>query len=282
MKVYSSITYLRQKTLSLSQKNIVVIPTMGNLHEGHFSLIKKGRSIVGEEGLVIVTIFVNKTQFSPKEDLKKYPRSMKADLNHCRRLKVDSVFTPKDQSMYSHEHSTFVNEQQLSKAMEGKSRPCHFKGVTTIVAKLFNIIQPNAAVFGAKDWQQATIVKRMVKDLNFPVKIIIAPIIREKDGLAMSSRNSYLNSSERAEATILIETINLAKNIVRKRKTPISTNILLKRLKKNITKKHTATLDYIEFFNPNSLEPMEKVQRGTHMAIAIYLGKTRLIDNGRL
>ena len=255
---------------------------MGNLHEGHFSLIKKGRSIVGEDGLVIVTIFVNKTQFSPKEDLKKYPRSMKADLNHCRRLKVDSVFTPKDQSMYSHEYSTFVNEQQLSKAMEGKSRPCHFKGVTTIVAKLFNIIQPNAAVFGAKDWQQATIVKRMVKDLNFPVKIIIAPIIREKDGLAMSSRNSYLNSSERAEATILIETINLAKNIVRKRKTPISTNILLKRLKKNITKKHTATLDYIEFFNPNSLEPMEKVQRGTHMAIAIYLGKTRLIDNGRL
>ena len=209
---------------------------MGNLHEGHFSLIKKGRSIVGEEGLVIVTIFVNKTQFSPKEDLKKYPRSMKADLNHCRRLKVDSVFTPKDQSMYSHEYSTFVNEQQLSKAMEGKSRPFHFKGVTTIVAKLFNIIQPNAAVFGAKDWQQATIVKRMVKDLNFPVKIIIAPIIREKDGLAMSSRNSYLNSSERAEATILIETINLAKNIVRKRKTPISTNILLKRLKKILLK----------------------------------------------
>lgn len=255
---------------------------MGNLHEGHFSLIKKGRSIVGKGGLVIVTIFVNKTQFSPKEDLKKYPRSMKADLNHCRRLKVDSVFTPKDQSMYNHEHSTFVNEQQLSKAMEGKSRPSHFKGVTTIVAKLFNIIQPNAAVFGAKDWQQATIIKRMVKDLNFPVKIIIAPIIREKDGLAMSSRNNYLNSSERTEATILIDTINLAKNIVRKRKTPISTSILVKKLKKNITKKQTATLDYIEFFNPNSLEPMEKVQRGTHMAIAIYLGKTRLIDNGRL
>ena len=163
---------------------------MGNLHAGHISLIKKARSLAGKNGLVIVTIFVNKIQFEPKEDLKKYPRTIKSDLNYCQKLNVDIVFTPKDQSMYNIKHSTFVMEEILSKRMEGNSRPSHFYGVTTVVAKLFNIIQPNTAVFGAKDWQQATIIMRMVNDLNFPVRIVVTPIIREKDGLAMSSRNS--------------------------------------------------------------------------------------------
>ena len=255
---------------------------MGNLHDGHFSLIKKARSLAGKEGLVVVSIFVNKMQFGPKEDLKKYPRTIKSDLHQCQQLNADIVFTPKDQSMYNITHSTFVTEEMLSNRMEGNSRPSHFCGVTTVVAKLFNIIQPNTAVFGAKDFQQATIITRMVNDLNFPIRIVIAPIIREKDGLAMSSRNRYLNQKERTEATILIESIHMAKRIVRDRKTPIPSNSLVKKLKKQIATKHLATLDYIEFFNPKTLEPVKQVKRGTHMALAIYLGKTRLIDNGRL
>ncbi|MEE2615443.1 MAG: pantoate--beta-alanine ligase [Verrucomicrobiota bacterium] len=282
MKILSSIRALQGKTISFRDKHIVIVPTMGNLHAGHISLIKKARSLAGKNGLVIVTIFVNKIQFGPKEDLKKYPRTIKSDLNHCQKLNVDIVFTPKDQSMYNIKHSTFVMEEILSKRMEGNSRPSHFYGVTTVVAKLFNIIQPNTAVFGAKDWQQATIIMRMVNDLNFPVRIVVAPIIREKDGLAMSSRNSYLTSNERTEATILIETIRLAKHIIRNRKTSIPSNSLAKKLKKHIATRRLATLDYIEFFNPKTLVPVKQVQRGTHMALAVYLGKTRLIDNGRL
>lgn len=255
---------------------------MGNLHEGHLSLIKKARSLAGKNGVVIVTVFVNKIQFGPKEDFKKYPRTLKSDLNQCRHLNVDIFFTPKDHSMYNIKHSTFVTEEILSERMEGNSRPSHFRGVTTVVAKLFNIIQPNTAVFGAKDFQQAAIITRMVNDLNFPVKIVVAPIIREKDGLAMSSRNRYLNSSERTEATILIESIQLAKRIVSSRKTPIASNSLVKKLKKHIATKHLVKLDYIEFFDSKTLEPVKHVKRGTHMSLAIYLGKTRLIDNSRL
>ena len=282
MKVFSSIRALQDKIVSFRHKHIVIVPTMGNLHDGHFSLIKKARSLAGKEGLVVVSIFVNKIQFGPKEDLKKYPRTIKSDLHQCQQLNVDIVFTPKDQSMYNITHSTFVTEEMLSNRMEGNSRPSHFCGVTTVVAKLFNIIQPNTAVFGAKDFQQATIITRMVNDLNFPIRIVIAPIIREKDGLAMSSRNRYLNQKERTEATILIESIHMAKRIVRDRKTPIPSNSLVKKLKKQITTKHLAILDYIEFFHPKTLEPVKQVKRGTHMALAIYLGKTRLIDNGRL
>ena len=273
---------MQNETITFRNKHIVTVPTMGNLHAGHLSLIKKARSIAGINGVVIVTIFINKIQFGKKEDLKKYPRTIKSDLNHCRQLNVDIVFTPRDRSMYNVNHSTFVTEEMLSKRMEGNSRPSHFCGVTTVVAKLFNIIQPNTAVFGAKDWQQATIITRMVRDLNFPVKIVVAPIIREEDGLAMSSRNSYLTSSERNEATILIETIHLAKCIVRDRKTAIPRHSIVKKLKKHITTRRLAKLDYIEFFNPKTLAPVKQVERGTHMALAVYFGKTRLIDNSRL
>ena len=195
MKVFRSIRALQHKTKSHHNKHVVVVPTMGNLHEGHLSLIKKARSIAGKNGLVIVTIFINKTQFSPEEDLNKYPRTIKDDLHHCQQLDVDIVFTPKDKDMYKTKHSSFVVEEILSKRMEGKSRPTHFRGVTTVVAKLFNIIQPNVAIFGAKDWQQAIIIKHMANDLNFPVRVVITPTIREKDGLAISSRNNYLNDT---------------------------------------------------------------------------------------
>ncbi len=282
MKVFRSIRALQHKTKSHHNKHVVVVPTMGNLHEGHLSLIKKARSIAGKNGLVIVTIFINKTQFSPEEDLNKYPRTIKDDLHHCQQLDVDIVFTPKDKDMYKTKHSSFVVEEILSKRMEGKSRPTHFQGVTTVVAKLFNIIQPNVAIFGAKDWQQAIIIKHMANDLNFPVRVVITPTIREKDGLAISSRNNYLNENEREEAIVLIKTIRLARQIVRGRLTPISSSLLTRKLEKKINLYKSAKLDYIEFFNPNTLESVKRVERGTHMALAVYLGKTRLIDNSRL
>ena len=255
---------------------------MGNLHEGHLSLIRKARALAGEGGLVLVTIFVNKTQFGPHEDFKKYPRTLKADLAHCRQLGVDIVFAPEDNAMYLDGHSTYVAEERLAKQMEGASRPTHFRGVTTVVAKLFNLTQPDIAVFGAKDWQQSAIISQMVDDLNYPIRIVIAPTVRERDGLAMSSRNRYLKPAERAEATVLIECIRLAKRLVRDSQAPLSAQTLKRRLGKQIASRHLAKLDYIEFFSPHTLEPAKRVGRGTHMALAVFFGKTRLIDNGRL
>src|SRR5208282_4802621 len=188
-----------------------LVPTMGYLHAGHLSLVKRARRAVGKNGVVVASIYVNPTQFGPKEDFSKYPRDLKHDLKLCREAGVDVVFTPGDKEMYPavdcgdmslllkrrrvgalQSFSTYVVEGSLSQTMEGASRPTHFRGLTTVVAKLFNIVLPDVAVFGAKDWQQAAIIKRMVVDLNFPVRIIVAPTLRERDGLAMSSRNKYL------------------------------------------------------------------------------------------
>ena len=282
MKVFRSPKSIQRASISADARPIVVVPTMGNLHEGHLSLIRKARTLAGENGLVLVTIFVNKTQFGPREDFKKYPRTLKEDLAHCRQLGVDIVFAPDDEAMYGGDHSTFVSEERLAKRMEGASRPTHFRGVTTVVAKLFNLTQPDIAVFGAKDWQQTAVISRMVDDLNFPVRIVTAPTIREPDGLAMSSRNRYLKSAERAEATVLVETLRLAKRLVRTAKSPIGSAALGRRLEKQIATKRLAKLDYIEFFDPKTLEPAERIRRGTHMALAVFFGKTRLIDNGRL
>ena len=255
---------------------------MGNLHEGHLSLIRKARALAGDDGLVLVTIFVNKIQFGPSEDFKKYPRTMKTDLAHCRQLGVDIVFAPEDGAMYSVGHSTYVTEERLAKRIEGAARPTHFRGVTTVVAKLFNLTRPDIAVFGAKDWQQSAIISRMVDDLNFPVRIVIAPTVREADGLAMSSRNRYLKPAERAEATVLVECIRLAKRLVREAKSPLSTTVLKRQLEKYVATRRLVRLDYIEFFDPKSLEQVKRIRRGTHMALAVFFGNTRLIDNGRL
>lgn len=255
---------------------------MGNLHDGHLSLIRKACALRGDDGLVLVTIFVNKTQFGPSEDFKKYPRSMKTDLAHCRQLGVDIVFAPEDDSMYSNGHSTYVTEERLTKRMEGAARPAHFRGVTTVVAKLFNLTRPDIAVFGAKDWQQSAIISRMVDDLNFPVRIVIAPTVREADGLAMSSRNRYLKSAERTEATVLVECIRLAKRLVYEANSHLTATVLKRQLKKHVATRRLARLDYIEFFDHKTLEPAKRIRRGTHMALAVFFGNTRLIDNGRL
>ena len=255
---------------------------MGNLHEGHLSLIRKANALAGDGGLVLVTIFVNKTQFGPQEDFKKYPRTLSADLNLCQQLGADLVFAPEDSTIYYADHSTYVAEGCLAKRMEGASRPTHFRGVTTVVAKLLNLSQPNIAVFGAKDWQQSAVISRIVRDLNYPVRVVIAPTVREKDGLALSSRNRYLSPRERSEATVLIETLRLAKRLVRENQSPLTSATLKRRLEKHIATKRLAKLDYIDFFDPKSLEPAQRVQRGTHMALAVIFGKTRLIDNSRL
>jgi pantoate--beta-alanine ligase len=274
------------------------VPTMGYLHAGHLSLVKRARQAAGKSGGVVVSIYVNPTQFGPKEDFSKYPRDLKRDLKLCREAGVDVVFTPSDKEMYpggtgsrrcesadgprfdKRGYSTYVIEEKLSQSMEGASRPTHFRGVTTVVAKLFHIVLPDVAVFGAKDWQQATIIKHMVADLNFPVKIIVAPTLRERDGLAISSRNKYLEGDLRRQATVLWRAIQAARFAIRK--FPVPQHRLKAQLKQLIESEPDAKLDYIEFFNSETLAPVSIVRFQIHMALAVFVGKTRLIDNGRL
>jgi len=298
-------------------KCIGFVPTMGYLHAGHMSLVRETRKRVGKAGKVVVSIYVNPTQFGPKEDFSKYPRDLKRDFKMCRKAGVDVVFTPGDKEMYPRwgevadepalarqlvaskqredgsvattaredarptQFSTYVVEERLSQSMEGASRPTHFRGVTTVVAKLFHIVLPDVAVFGAKDWQQAAIIKRMVSDLNFPVKIIVAPTLREPDGLAMSSRNKYLVGDLRRQAAALWRAIQTARTAV-KRSKAVPAVKLKASLKRLIESESDARLDYVEFFEPDTLSPVAKVTRGTHMALAVFVGKTRLIDNAQL
>ena len=260
---------------------IVLVPTMGCLHEGHLSLIRRARKLAGGRGKVIVTVFVNKTQFGPGEDFRNYPRTLKQDMALCRELGADIVFAPSDEAIYTADHSTFVVESHLTTQMEGASRPTHFRGVTTVMAKLFNLVQPDAAVFGEKDWQQAIVIRQMTGDLNFPVRIVLVPTVREPDGLAMSSRNKHLCAAEREQATVLHATIRVARAAVKNAPAPLSAGILRRKLARLIDKQRLAKLDYIEFFDPTTLEPAKRVSRGTHMALAVFIGQTRLIDHGR-
>jgi pantoate--beta-alanine ligase len=287
MRIVSSITGMQR----LAQKwqragtRIGFVPTLGYLHAGHLSLVRRARQAVGKSGRVVVSIYVNPAQFAPTEDLSKYPRDLKRDLKLCRAAGVDVVFVPDDAEMYpgknKDRYSTYVVEENLSQSMEGASRPTHFRGVTTVVAKLFNIVLPDVAVFGQKDFQQAAVIRRMVADLNFPVKFIVAPTLREADGLAMSSRNKYLTGDLRRQATLLWRAIQTAKFVRKKPK-----SILAKELKSNlkllIEVEPDAKLDYVEFFDPETLSPVSKVTGGTQMALAVFIGKTRLIDNARL
>ncbi len=281
---------------------IGLVPTMGYLHAGHLSLAREARRRVGKSGVVVVSIYVNPTQFAPTEDLDKYPRDLQRDLRMCRAEGVDVVFTPSDAEMYparaktqgqrglaaraasghlrSTGFSTYVVEENLGRVMEGAARPAHFRGVTTVVAKLFNLVLPDVSVFGQKDFQQAAIIQRMALDLNFPVHIIVAPTHREKDGLAMSSRNKYLDAEQRAQAVILFHALRAAQAAVAKK--PVPAARLKKDLKEFMTAAPLARLDYVEFFDPATLQPISMVTRGTNMALAVFLGKTRLIDNVRL
>ena len=261
---------------------VVLVPTMGNLHAGHLSLIRRARKLAGAKGTVVVTLFVNRIQFGPTEDFASYPRNLKRDTALCREAGVDILFAPSDAVIYPGAHSTYVVESRLAKRMEGASRPTHFRGVTTVVAKLFNLVQPDAAVFGAKDWQQAAVIRQMTTDLNFPIRIVVAPTVRERDGLALSSRNAYLSPAEREQATVLYDVIRAARWAVKHAPAPLPAGVLRRKLSRLVAKQRLAKLDYIEFFDPKTLEPAKRIDRGTHIALAVFFGKTRLIDNGRL
>ena len=264
----------------------VVVPTMGYLHEGHLNLVRRARKKAGEAGKVVVTIFVNRTQFGPGEDYRRYPRDERRDLRLCRECGADVVFLPEDAEMYAaqrgSEFSSYVEETALACGMEADSRPIHFKGVATVVAKLFNIVMPDIAVFGAKDFQQAAVIRRMARDLNFPVKIDVAPTVREADGLAMSSRNAYLTPDERAQATVLIRALGLARDAIRRTESTIAASRLKQRVAKLVSNEPFARLDYVEFFDPDTLKPIRQVGKGAQMALAVFFGKTRLIDNGKV
>ncbi len=266
------------KSFKAKKVQIGFVPTMGYLHEGHLSLVQRARQLVGKQGQVVVSIFVNPTQFAPTEDLAKYPRDLARDTKLCRDAGVDVFFIPPDKEMYPADFSTFVVEEKLSSNMEGASRPTHFRGVATVVAKLFNIVLPDVSVFGAKDVQQAAVIQRMVRDLNFPVKIVIAPTHREPDGLAMSSRNKYLSPIQREQATVLWRALQHARKMVKA--APVSAARMKKEMEKLILNQPEARLDYVEFFDAATLEPLSQVQRGARMALAVFFGKTRLIDNG--
>lgn len=258
-----------------SGRAIGFVPTMGYLHEGHASLMRRAREAVGKTGIVVASIYVNPTQFGANEDLAKYPRDFARDKKICAANGVDCIFAPAE--LYQQGHSTFVTEETVSLGMEGAARPTHFRGVATVVAKLFNLILPDVSIFGAKDFQQAAVIKRMSRDLNFPGRIIVAPTVREPGGLAMSSRNKYLSEEERSQALALSRAIQAA------RESMGSNSAALKhRLKAQIEKNPAARVDYIEFFDPDTLQPVARVGKGTQMALAVFVGKTRLIDNANL
>ena len=265
---------------------IGLVPTMGYLHDGHLSLVKYARQAVGRQGVVVLSIYVNPTQFAPNEDFSRYPRDLDRDRRMCRQAGVDVVFAPSDGQMYPSERSgpfsSFVIEEQLAKGLEGVSRPSHFRGVATVVAKLFNIVRPGVAVFGAKDYQQAAVIKRIIRDLNFPIRLVVAPIFREPDGLAMSSRNKYLEGDLRTQALVLWRALEMAREAVRRSKRPIPASRLQAQLRRFIQRAPAARVDYVEFFESATLRPVRRVVRGTHLALAVFIGTTRLIDNASL
>ena len=259
----------RRKGLTLG-----FVPTMGALHEGHASLIRSARK---ENDIVIVSIFVNPTQFGPREDFKKYPRDFQRDMLLCKREGVDVVFHPPASAMYPSNYRTSVLVEGLSEVLCASFRPGHFKGVATVVTKLFNIVGPKVAYFGQKDAQQAIIIKRMVRDLNIPAKIKVLPTIREKDGLALSSRNAYLNPKERKTAAVLYEALKKAKDLIKKGKR--DARDVIRRMKRIIHRSGIVKIDYICIVDLDNLQPLKKITDNSLIALAAWVGKTRLIDN---
>ena len=252
--------------------SIGFVPTMGYLHDGHAALIDQARK---DNDKVIVSIFVNPTQFGENEDLNSYPRDINRDKSLCEAHKADIIFSPTSDEMY-HDRKAFVNIVELSDTLCGIRRPIHFKGVCTVVAKFFNIIQPTNAYFGEKDAQQLAIIRKMVFDLNFPVNIIGVPIVREKDGLAKSSRNTYLSSEERKAATILYKAIQLGKQTIQY---GCPAKCIIDTMTDTIQTEPLAKIDYISVVDAKTMQPVQEVTAPVLVAMAIYIGSTRLIDN---
>ena len=256
----------------------VLVPTMGALHRGHVELIRFAREHAGMDGEVAVSIFVNPLQFEPGSDFEKYPRPEAADEKLCEEAAVNLLFRPRD--MYFDNRSVCVEEITLSAGLCGVARPGHFRGVCTVVAKLFNLLAPTAAVFGEKDYQQLTIIRRMVRDLNFPIEIIGVPTVREADGLALSSRNQYLNTDERAQATVLYRAMTRVKELADRGQK--SVRELIDVAKGVIASANSSRVDYISIVDADNLQPLETLRPSAVIALAVFIGKTRLIDNLRL
>jgi len=255
-------------------RSIGLVPTMGCLHEGHLSLIRKARR---ENDIAVLSIFVNPTQFGPKEDYKHYPSNQRQDKKKAREAGCDILFYPRTKDIYTDDHTTYVNVKGLSSLMCGTTRPTHFEGVTTICAKLFNIVNPDKAYFGQKDYQQAVIVMKMVADLNMNVGIRIAPIIREKNGLAMSSRNKYLSSSQRENSAILYQSLKLAKALIMAGER--SSSNIKKIIQKAVLTMPGIDVEYVAIVDPATLRKKPKADPDLLIALAVRLGRARLIDN---
>jgi pantoate--beta-alanine ligase len=257
-----------------SRRRIGLVPTMGALHEGHLSLVRIAKA---QSDFVVVSLFVNPLQFGPKEDLAKYPRSFERDCEMLQRESVDLLFAPTINEMYPKPAVTYVNVEGLSERLDGQSRPGHFRGVTTVVSKLFHIVEPDIAVFGQKDAAQVAIIKRMVRDLNMPVEIVVAPIVREPDGLAMSSRNAYLDPQQRQQALVLSQSLRRVQELFLKGER--SAKRLIAAGLETLREEPSIRLDYLSVVDPESLEPIATVTGRALVAIAAYIGTTRLIDN---
>ncbi len=275
-RIITSIKDMQKLALELRQqgKNIGFVPTMGALHAGHASLIKKARQ---DSDVVVVSIFVNPAQFSAGEDLARYPRDLKTDALLCQQEGVDFIFHPDASRIYPQEYKTYITVEKITDGLCGKHRAGHFRGVATIITKLFNVVQPTVAYFGQKDAQQTVIIQQLVKDLDIPVKIKILPIIREPDGLALSSRNKYLTAKEREEAVVLVQALEKAKALIKQGQA--HTAKIIFQMRKIIQSKECARIQYIEIVDINKLLPVKKIQGKTLIALAVYIGKTRLIDN---
>jgi pantoate--beta-alanine ligase len=276
VKIIRSIERMQRTAEELKRKgkSIGFVPTMGALHTGHLSLIKQARK---ENDIVVTSIFVNPAQFGPGEDYLRYPRDLKTDAALCKKEGVDIIFYPGVGQMYPEGYKTYVVVEKLSNVLCGRFRPGHFRGVATIVTKLFNIVQPDVAYFGQKDAQQAVIMQRMARDLDMPVKIKVMPIIRDTDGLALSSRNTYLNIQERKDAIVLYEALKKAEAMIIQGVTD-SSKIKLA-MRRIIRRKKSARIQYIEIVDPDELNSVKKIKDKVLIALAVYIGKTRLIDN---
>ena len=276
MEIVSKASRMREVAAAIRAKRqrLALVPTMGALHEGHLSLVRHARQ---QADFVVVSIFVNPTQFGPNEDFSKYPRDLDRDIRQLAELGVEYVFTPEIQEMYPEGCRTYVEVEQWGQRLCGATRPGHFRGVTTIVAKLFNLVSPDVAVFGKKDAQQALLIERMARDLNFNIRIVTCPIIREADGLAMSSRNHYLSPIERQAATVLYRSLMEAKRMIEEGERDAL--LIRKGMEKLFAQEPVVRIDYIELVDPETLNPVGRAQDGTLIAVAAFVGSTRLIDN---
>ena len=276
MKILTTVASVNALSHKRSGKRRVLVPTMGALHKAHRELIRVAREHAGKDGRVAVSIFVNPLQFEPGSDYERYPRPEKADEDFCRNADVDLLFRPTAAEMYAEGRSVFVEETTLSKTLCGKSRPGHFRGVCTVVAKLFHILEPNTALFGEKDFQQLAIIRRMVRDLNFEIRVVGVPTVREEDGLACSSRNQYLNAEERKQATILRWVLAAAERAKAGEK---SAKVIVDLARRTIGEASLARIDYVDLVDAENLQPIEVVRPNSLLALAVFFGKTRLIDN---